>query len=166
MHTIQSSPKSKSWGLSSFASNHVYNRQAVFATAGLHRAVVGASCLPNFHVRESVLLFVRLKLKQRSRERCRRRGTPPPPVPGPAPHSPTPAIPAPPRPPAPPKHRDLDIYNRGAPHLVKNSGTTKEERDSFGSWLEGGKVADAFRWFHPDARGAYTFWSVRANAVG
>ncbi|CAM9332080.1 unnamed protein product [Pylaiella littoralis] len=60
-------------------------------------------------------------------------------------------------------HLDLDIYNRGAPHLVKTSGTTKEERDSFGSWLEGGKVADAFRWFHPDARGAYTFWSVRAN---
>lgn len=98
----------------------------------------------------------------------------PPPHPGavPTPHSPTPAIPAPRPPtpipvptPAPAKHRDLDIYNRGAPHLVKNSGTTKEERDSFGSWLDGGKVADAFRWFHPDASGAYTFWSVRTNAV-
>ncbi|CAN0317972.1 unnamed protein product, partial [Hapterophycus canaliculatus] len=62
-------------------------------------------------------------------------------------------------------HLDLDIYNRGAKHLVKCSGTTDEERHSFGSWLKSGKVADAFRRLYPEAEGAYTYWSVRTNAV-
>lgn len=62
-------------------------------------------------------------------------------------------------------HRDLDIYNRGAPHLLKNSGTTKEERDSFGEWMRNGKLSDAFRRLHPQADGTYTYWSVRANNV-
>eukprot|EP00752_Nemacystus_decipiens_P006512 g5864.t1 len=61
-------------------------------------------------------------------------------------------------------HLDLDIYNRGAPHLPKNSATTKEERDSFGDWMQNGKVSDAFRRLHPEADGAYTYWSVRTNA--
>ncbi|CAN0512786.1 unnamed protein product, partial [Scytosiphon promiscuus] len=65
----------------------------------------------------------------------------------------------------PAARRDLDIYNRGAKHLVKCSGTTEEERNSFGSWLESGKVADAFRRLYPEAEGAYTYWSVRTNAV-
>ncbi|CAN0362456.1 unnamed protein product, partial [Ectocarpus sp. 13 AM-2016] len=62
-------------------------------------------------------------------------------------------------------HLDLDIYNRGAKHLPKNAATTKEERDSFDSWVNGGKVSDAFRRLHPDAEGAYTYWSVRTGAV-
>lgn len=61
--------------------------------------------------------------------------------------------------------RDLDIYNSSAKHLVKGAGTTKEERESFDSWMKGGKVVDAFRRLHPDAKGAYTYWSVRTNAV-
>lgn len=65
----------------------------------------------------------------------------------------------------PPPNRDLDIYNRGAPHLPKNSATTKEERDSFGDWMRNGEVSDAFRRLHPEADGAYTYWSVRANGV-
>lgn len=62
-------------------------------------------------------------------------------------------------------HRDLDVYNRGAPHLPKNAATTKEERESFGEWMRNGKVSDAFRRLHPQADGAYTYWSVRANNV-
>ena len=77
--------------------------------------------------------------------------------------------PSPPRPPATPAttaaDRDLDIYNCGAKHLVKGAGTTKEERGSFDSWMKEGGVADAFRRLHPDARGAYTYWSMRTNAV-
>ncbi|CAM9841926.1 unnamed protein product [Ectocarpus sp. 12 AP-2014] len=61
-------------------------------------------------------------------------------------------------------HLDLDIYNRGAKHLPKNAATTKEERDSFDSWVNRGKVSDAFRRLHPDAEGAYTYWSVRTGA--
>ena len=61
--------------------------------------------------------------------------------------------------------RDLDIYNPGAKHLVKSAGTTKEERGSFDAWMKEGGVADAFRRLHPDVRGAYTYWSMRTNAV-
>lgn len=49
--------------------------------------------------------------------------------------------------------------------MPKNAATTKEERDSFDSWVNGGKVSDAFRRLHPDAEGAYTYWSVRTGAV-
>lgn len=66
---------------------------------------------------------------------------------------------------SPALRRDLDIYNSGAKHLVKNAGTTKEERESFDSWMKEGKVVDAFRRLHPDAKAAYTYWSVRTNAV-
>ncbi|CAN0588307.1 unnamed protein product, partial [Laminaria digitata] len=61
--------------------------------------------------------------------------------------------------------RDLDIYNSGAKHLVKGAGTTVEERGSFDAWMKEGVVADAFRRLHPDAKGAYTYWSMRTNAV-
>jgi exodeoxyribonuclease III len=60
-------------------------------------------------------------------------------------------------------HQDIDIYNVGAPHLKKQAGTTPQERASFGEWLESSPMRDAFRHFHPNARGAYTWWSVRSN---
>lgn len=31
--------------------------------------------------------------------------------------------------------------------------------------MKQGKVVDAFRRLHPTARGAYTYWSMRTNAV-
>ena len=61
--------------------------------------------------------------------------------------------------------RDIDIYNSKAPHIKKTAGTTEEERESFYSWLKEGKMVDAFRRLHPDAKGAYTYWSVRTGAV-
>merc|ERR1712187_874609 len=59
-------------------------------------------------------------------------------------------------------HRDADIWNLEAPHVPKSSTTTPEERASFGRLLEGGFV-DGFAQLHPEARGAFTYWSVRAG---
>ncbi|CAN0164926.1 unnamed protein product [Ectocarpus fasciculatus] len=60
-------------------------------------------------------------------------------------------------------HLDLDIYNFDAKHIVKQSGCTPRERAAFGEMLETGFV-DAFRHFHPDASGHYTYWSMRTFA--
>ena len=38
-----------------------------------------------------------------------------------------------------------------------------EERASFGEMLDGGFI-DAFRHFHPEAKGQFTYWSQRSNA--
>ena len=79
-------------------------------------------------------------------------------------------------------HRDVDIYNYFAPHLKKTAGCTMEERSAHSAWLEGSAATDvgdqdckdesvscnysyvdAFRLIHGDVRGAYTYWSMRAN---
>mmetsp|Transcript_11854 Transcript_11854/g.33457 ORF Transcript_11854/g.33457 Transcript_11854/m.33457 type:complete len:408 (+) Transcript_11854:131-1354(+) len=59
-------------------------------------------------------------------------------------------------------HRDIDIWNVAAKHIPKGAGTTAQERSSFSELLEAGFV-DAFRSFHPSAKGCYSYWSVRAN---
>lgn len=59
-------------------------------------------------------------------------------------------------------HLDLDIWNVGAKHLAKSAGTTPQEREAMGRLLDAGFV-DTFRALHPNARHAYTFWSVRAG---
>lgn len=60
-------------------------------------------------------------------------------------------------------HLDLDIYNPTAKHIDKQSGLTPEERASFQVLLDLGFV-DAFRYLHPEARGQFTWWSMRTNA--
>nr|USW07816.1 DNA-(apurinic or apyrimidinic site) lyase [Crypthecodinium cohnii] len=59
-------------------------------------------------------------------------------------------------------HQDADIWNLEAPHIPKSASTTPEERESFGRLLSAGFV-DAFNHQHPEARGAFTYWSVRAG---
>merc|ERR1712032_140779 len=59
-------------------------------------------------------------------------------------------------------HRDEDIWNVEAPHVPKSSTTTPEERASFGKLLQAGFV-DGFAHMHPDVKGAFTYWSVRAG---
>jgi exodeoxyribonuclease-3/AP endonuclease-1 len=59
-------------------------------------------------------------------------------------------------------HLDADIWNVEAPHVPKSASTTPQERASFGSLLDAGFV-DGFRHVHPDALGAFTYWSVRAG---
>ena len=58
-------------------------------------------------------------------------------------------------------HLDFDIWNiQGNPKVY--AGITPEERASFGEMLSQGFV-DAFRHFHPDAKGQFTWWSQRTN---
>ena len=58
-------------------------------------------------------------------------------------------------------HREIDLKNpksnRG------NAGFSDEERESFGRLLDAG-FTDSFRRLHPDATGAYTWWSYMFNA--
>ncbi|MDR3242795.1 MAG: exodeoxyribonuclease III [Clostridiales Family XIII bacterium] len=58
-------------------------------------------------------------------------------------------------------HEEIDLKNpksnRG------NAGFSDEERGKFGELLAAG-FTDAFRYLYPDAAGAYTWWSYRANA--
>lgn len=59
-------------------------------------------------------------------------------------------------------HQDKDIWNLEAPHVPKSAGTTAEERESFGKLLDSG-FKDSFSLRHPEAMGAFTYWSVRAG---
>eukprot|EP00928_Gymnodinium_smaydae_P047013 TRINITY_DN31355_c0_g1_i1.p1 TRINITY_DN31355_c0_g1~~TRINITY_DN31355_c0_g1_i1.p1 ORF type:complete len:481 (-),score=84.85 TRINITY_DN31355_c0_g1_i1:198-1577(-) len=59
-------------------------------------------------------------------------------------------------------HLDIDIWNVEAPHVPKSASTTPQERESFGRLLDAGFV-DGFRHIHPEAQGAFTYWSVRAK---
>lgn len=59
-------------------------------------------------------------------------------------------------------HLDEDIWNVDAPHVARQAGTTPEERESFSVLLDTG-FRDGFRYVHPEATGAFTYWSVRAR---
>lgn len=59
-------------------------------------------------------------------------------------------------------HQDKDIWNVEAPHVPKSAGLTPEERQSFSTLLESG-FKDGFALQHPEAFGAFTYWSVRAG---
>ena len=53
-------------------------------------------------------------------------------------------------------HRDIDVYN--PEKLSKERGFLPEEREWFDKFLALGFV-DTFRHFHPDEKGAFTWWS-------
>lgn len=58
-------------------------------------------------------------------------------------------------------HTEIDLKN---PSTNKNSaGFTQQERDKMTQLLDSGFV-DTFRYFYPDAVGAYSWWSYRFNA--
>jgi len=59
-------------------------------------------------------------------------------------------------------HRDVDIWNLESPHVAKSASTTPEERASFAKLLAAGFV-DGFAHVHPNAKGAFTYWSIRAG---
>lgn len=62
---------------------------------------------------------------------------------------------------------DLDIHNPTAKHIVKQAGLTPQERASFALYFPpNGPFTDAFRHFHPEARGQFTYWSQRTFARG
>ena len=58
-------------------------------------------------------------------------------------------------------HQEVDIKNPKTNR--RNAGFTDEERGKMTALLDSG-IADTFRRLHPDAVGAYTWWSYRFNA--
>ena len=58
-------------------------------------------------------------------------------------------------------HTEIDIKNPKS--NIHNAGFTQEERDKMTALLGSGFV-DTFRHFHPDAAGAYSWWSYRFHA--
>lgn len=59
-------------------------------------------------------------------------------------------------------HKDIDLA-RPKPNYNKSAGYMQEEIDGMDRYTAGGFV-DAFRQFHPEATGAYSWWSYRAGA--
>ena len=60
-------------------------------------------------------------------------------------------------------HRDEDVHNFWAPHIAKQAGCTRAERESFGAWLEASGRVDVHRALHGDAAAQFTYWSTRAR---
>ena len=58
-------------------------------------------------------------------------------------------------------HTEIDLKNPKT--NVKNAGFTPEEREKFTKLLDAGFI-DTFRYFNPDLKGAYSWWSYRFNA--
>lgn len=67
-------------------------------------------------------------------------------------------------------HLDIDIHNPTAKHIAKQAGLTPRERASFSQLLatpssltdpSSRSFVDAFRYFHPDEKGQFTYWSQR-----
>ena len=58
-------------------------------------------------------------------------------------------------------HREIDIKNPKSNE--RSAGFTREERDKMTALLDSG-FTDTFRYFHPDAAGAYSWWSYRFHA--
>ena len=57
-------------------------------------------------------------------------------------------------------HQDIDVHNPKG--LTKCAGFTKEEKASFGKFLENGYV-DTFRHLHPETQ-QFSFWSAKKQA--
>lgn len=58
-------------------------------------------------------------------------------------------------------HNEIDLKNPGPNR--GNPGFSDEEREKFGCLLDAG-FTDTFRYLYPDLKGAYSWWSYRANA--
>ncbi len=58
-------------------------------------------------------------------------------------------------------HNEIDLKNPGSNR--RNAGFTDEERNKFTELLDSGFI-DTYRFFFPDKKEAYTWWSYRFNA--
>ena len=58
-------------------------------------------------------------------------------------------------------HKEIDLKNPKTNR--KNAGFTDEEREKFSVLLENGFI-DTFRYFYPDLKNAYSWWSYRFHA--
>ncbi len=58
-------------------------------------------------------------------------------------------------------HKEIDLKNPASNR--KNAGFTDEERSKFSTLLDAGFI-DTYRFFYPDKKDAYTWWSYMFNA--
>ena len=58
-------------------------------------------------------------------------------------------------------HKEIDLKNPKTNR--RNAGFTDEEREKFTHWLESG-FTDTFRYFYPDMKDIYSWWSYRFKA--
>ena len=58
-------------------------------------------------------------------------------------------------------HKEIDLKNPKTNR--RNSGFTVEEREKFTTWLDAG-FTDTFRYFYPDQKEIYSWWSYRFKA--
>lgn len=58
-------------------------------------------------------------------------------------------------------HKEIDLKNPGSNR--HNAGFTDEERGKFSNLLDSGFI-DTFRYFHPDRKDIYSWWSYRFRA--
>ena len=58
-------------------------------------------------------------------------------------------------------HKEIDLKNPKTNH--RSAGFTDEERDGFSTLLDAG-FTDTFRYFHPDMKDIYSWWSYRFQA--
>ena len=58
-------------------------------------------------------------------------------------------------------HKEIDLKNPSS--NKKNAGFTNEEREKFTALIESGFI-DTYRYFYPDVKDAYTWWSYMFNA--
>ena len=58
-------------------------------------------------------------------------------------------------------HREIDLKNPKSNR--KNAGFTDEEREKFSRWLDAGFI-DTFRYFYPEQKDIYSWWSYRFQA--
>ena len=58
-------------------------------------------------------------------------------------------------------HKEIDLKNPKTNR--RNPGFTDEEREKFSTWLDAG-FTDTFRYFYPDQKDIYSWWSYRFKA--
>ena len=58
-------------------------------------------------------------------------------------------------------HKEIDLKNPKTNR--RNPGFTDEEREKFTTWLDAG-FTDTFRYFYPDQKEIYSWWSYRFKA--
>ena len=58
-------------------------------------------------------------------------------------------------------HKEIDLKNPKTNR--RNPGFTDEEREKFSTWLGAG-FTDTFRYFYPDQKEIYSWWSYRFKA--
>ena len=61
-------------------------------------------------------------------------------------------------------HKEIDLA-RPKPNYNKSAGFTQKEIDGMDRFTQGGFI-DTFRYFYPDQKDIYTWWSFRAGARG